>query len=515
MKIKIIIPPKVHQSRDLYLLPHVGESNLPYGAGCLVSVLKKHGHTASIKDLTFLDRPVGNWLTALENKKILEDLTQYISGKPDRKIDYFAEELFEQISDDRADVYGFSVLSRLGLPGGLLLAKKIKEKLGKPIVFGGSAFGKFKTQDLLLRTDFLDYTVLGEGEVPLLKFLEYLRGHAHITGVPNLVYKDGDKVLMNEMKFFDINDMSMPDFDGVDMDLYKLKFSMRDHLLRGKLWLPYHVTRGCSQRCSFCNYVLFHPKVQLKSYEKVLSELTQLKEKYQTNLFFFSDSRLNNSYQYLEKFCDLLIENKLGIKWLTLVSVSNMDRNLLQKMKDAGCRTIVWGIESGSDRILKMLNKGYNAAEAGKILQESHAVDIRNIVNLITGLPTETEEDLNQNIKFMKENAPFIFKVRLFAYSFAPGSPMAKHPEKFGIEKIRIAYSSAIGFRRLGFDEIDGLKWEDKVKQRRRFERKLELEASKLNLWPKRQYYFRYNLYWKLKKKLKKLLSRFLEYGHS
>lgn len=489
MKIKILVAPLVRHPHRLRQITHCEQWLPPLGAGCLTSLLRKQGYKVHLEDLSMGVESKHNFVPlGLDNIKMHDQITDYlIHGISNKKVNHIAEKIFQCVSKDKYDLIGFSVTSRLGMASSLLLAKKIKEKTAATILFGGSLMTEYaeykklnKIFEILENYKFIDYIIFGEGGIPLIKLLEYLQGFVRIDEVPNLVYRNKEKTMINQRIFFNIEDMLLPDFDDLPLEMYRIH-QERKGIYNG-LVLPYQITRGCTQRCSFCNFYLIDHKLEMKSHQKVISELAQLKEKYKTNHFFFCESKLNLSYPYLEELCEMMVEDKLNIFWQTIVGVANIDRNLLMKMRKAGCYGLTWGIESGSDKILQVMNKGFSAAQAGNILRYSRFAGIHNTVNFISGFPNETEEDTNHTIKFIRENAKFVDRVRLFDFALAPYTPIYDCPEKFGIDNIMIDYNSHIGFGVLGFDEINGLRWKDKIKQKKRFYKRIQSQINKIFL---------------------------------
>lgn len=493
MKIKIIVAPYMYNPIH-HMFPHVQINPLPYGAGSIVSFLRRHGYSIAIEDISAkMNNYETSVLLSFSNKKMIADMEDYlIRDKPNRKIANFVEEMFRYVSYDNCDLIGFSLFSRMGLPCSLLLAKAIKERTSVPIVFGGALvtqYAMYKLWDSLLEKHrYIDYIIFGEGEIPMLRFVEYLQGAIEIDGVPNLIYRDKGKVIKSTRKFFDIEDASIPEFDDLPFDRQvQIDEQIQSQRLRTRMFsidniiqLPYQITRGCTQRCSFCNYHLVTPRVEFKSHHKVIIEIRQLKEKYKNNHFYFCECRINLSYRYLEELCDLFMKDKLNIAWATIASVNNMDRNLLMKMKLAGCYRVSWGIESGSDKILVKMRKGFSASQAAQVLKDSHEVGMANFINLITGIAGETGEDVNQTIKFVRNNVKYIDKIRIFDFVLSPRTLIYDQPEDYGIENIAFDYRSHLGFIRLKFDEIGGLKWQEKLKQKRIAYKKVQREIHRI-----------------------------------
>jgi radical SAM superfamily enzyme YgiQ (UPF0313 family) len=232
--------------------------------------------------------------------------------------------------------------------------------------------------------------------------------------------------------------------------------------------------------CSFCGLRLVAPRLEQKPAAKVVADLARLKDRYGIDHFYFCELALNVSYRYLEELCDAFIAANLGIRWMAPLRMSHIDTGLLKKMMRAGCYGAVWGLESGSDRVLQLMNKGFSASHAADILKEANSLGMFQIVNIVAGYIGETDEDVDKTISFLRENARCIGFVRLFPFSLLPFSPIHDRPSEFGIENIGDAPGSPVGFSRKRFDEIQGLRWEEKALQITRAHQRIRDAADEL-----------------------------------
>ena len=157
----------------------------------------------------------------------------------------------------------------------------------------------------------------------------------------------------------------------------------------------------------------------------------------QVNYFYFIGSLMNGDMGTLEEFCDLVIANKLTVRWAGQAIIRpEMTKSFLQKMKRAGCSWISYGIESGSRQVLERMNKNFSLEVAARILRDTKEVGIPNQANFMFGLPTETSEDFGQTLEFFRKNRRYIDTV-LASQSFCvidKGTYLYNHPQEFGIK---------------------------------------------------------------------------------
>lgn len=437
---------------------------LPYGMGILAAFLRKNGYYVEQEDLSVkinrynYSSSVPSYLP--KNFSILDDRIDFLlrpSGINDR-ISHYADKILDSMQIKRFNLIGFSIFSHYYFYFALMLSKRIKEKINIPIVWGGpfiNLFGKLYPEAF----NFVDYMVAGDGNISLLKLIHYLEGRINISEVPNLSYRSSGDVVTNHQAAQPLADMPMPDFSDLPFKLYD---SFHDpSLLRTDTRLPYQVSRGCTNRCSFCNFIDNSKKLEFKSYEKVVTELRQMKERYNNKRFYFCDEAINNSYEYLGGLCDVLIRNRLNIDWIVYAKIIGLDRHILEKMKKAGCSRLILGIESGSDRILKMMNKGFTSEQASKVLRWSSEAGIKNMAYFMAGYPYETQEDVNLTSKFIRENKKYYHATHISVFVLTHASDIYRNFEKYGLTNLSPTPDRFI----LTFDESGGLKWEQKQKQ--------------------------------------------------
>jgi len=150
----------------------------------------------------------------------------------------------------------------------------------------------------------------------------------------------------------------------------------------------------------------------------------------------FLDLEFNGNMKSLIKFCDLMKDKPLDINWsANMIIRPEMTGNVIRKMARSGCEHIIFGIESGSERILKIMNKNYSIKDADRTIKQMHESGICVTANFMFGFPGETEEDFEKTLDFIKRNAKFLDRVYPSRTYFAleEFSYVYDHPEEFGI----------------------------------------------------------------------------------
>ncbi len=451
-RIKLIRPP--------VLMSFPANTRLPYGMGVIAAALRQNGYEVHQDDLFArgkkFNSKLGFFSNSIINMGILSSNERaqscLVNGVSDSKLNRLTEKLLRLTSYKDYDIIGFSLLSFSEFLFALLLAEKIKRETGATIVLGG-AFITVHADLYFERYPFIDYMIAGDGSVPLLKLMDYFEGNGKTEDVPNLYYRENGEVRVTPRKDFDIEDIPLPDFQGLPMESYK------EEWFEGKLFLPYQISRGCTGKCSFCSFRKVDARPAIKSPHKVLRELEEYSEEYKSPYFSMCDTSFNAFHQEIEEICEGLIKRRLDIKWEALVKVDNMDKRLLSKMRRAGCSFLKIGIESGSDRILSSMNKGCTAEQASRVFKAAHELGMNTRSYFIVGYPHESQEDIHATIRFIKENKTYINSFSFFKFHLDYGSSIYCNPEEFGVENLR----ERTNF--FEFDEINGLSYREKQRQ--------------------------------------------------
>lgn len=220
-----------------------------------------------------------------------------------------------------------------------------------------------------------------------------------------------------------LDDLPFPDFAAYDLRAYTDNNS-----------LPILTSRGCAMKCVFCTDTYFWSPYRYRSAENVISEITQVHQKYKNKRFSFNDSLINGNYQNLLNICNMLINKKLNITWGGNFRVAKrLEVEILKKMKNSGCAYLIVGIESASNNILKLMHKGFTIEEVEYFLNSSSKVRINIVANWIVGFPGETEEDFMLTANFIKKNRELIKKNTFSTLTINQFSYLERHKEEFGI----------------------------------------------------------------------------------
>lgn len=272
----------------------------------------------------------------------------------------------------------------------------IKDISSKIIIIGGgphcSSFPK-----KVLEESKLDIAVMGEGDFTIQEIVSKMP----LEKIKGIAYRKNGKILINKRRDF------IKNLDALPLPAHHLyeinKYHVSSAIARKNpvAWLE--TSRGCVYGCVYCNKSCFGRTFRAKSPERVVKEFILMK-----NLGFkeihLTDDGFTTDIERAKRICDLLIKKKVEILWSTItgIRVDRVDRELLKKMKKAGCYRVYFGIESGNQRILNRIKKGITLEQVRNAVKWSKEAGLEVAGYFMIGLPDETEETMQQTIDFAK-----------------------------------------------------------------------------------------------------------------
>jgi len=181
-------------------------------------------------------------------------------------------------------------------------------------------------------------------------------------------------------------------------------------------------SRGCPFGCLFCDKNVSGRKFRARSPKNVVDEMEYLIHNYRLDDIFFYDDLFVFNRKRVIAICQEIRKRKLEIFWSAQGRVDRIDQEMLQEMKRSGCAEIYFGVESGSDRILRYLRKRFTREQIIKTFNLCHQVGIRPGMYLIVGVPGERKEDITDTKTLIQECRPYLLN---FSYLMPfPGTPL-------------------------------------------------------------------------------------------
>ncbi len=349
-------------------------------------------------------------------------------------IELYQNYFLDSLLADSPDLVGISITATSQIIPGLTLSRLIKE--ANPdihVTIGGSIFTRLV--DNLRRCDRLfeitDDFIVFEGETALLELVNQLDGKKNYSKVPNLIYRNNGKVIVNQPFYSEnLSHHPAPNYDGFPLHQY----------LAPKTVLPVQFSRGCYYKdCAFCALTLDHQNFRQKDPVKVVNELEALTAKYDTPFFFFTDECL--ALSPTKRLCKEILSRNLQIEWTAeLRFEKNLSRDLLIQMRNAGCHKIVFGLETYNQRMMDFMKKGITRDNVQRICADCVDLGIAVHCYVIVGFPTETEEEALETMNFVVEshklNTSYGFSCQPCLFDLEKEAPIMSDPGGYGVQRI-------------------------------------------------------------------------------
>ncbi|MGI0132922.1 MAG: B12-binding domain-containing radical SAM protein [Thermoplasmata archaeon] len=264
--------------------------------------------------------------------------------------------------------------------------------------------------DLYLDLGF-DAVALGEGEVTLLDLARRRHTGASVVGTPGLVVRSGGRTIYGPRRAFvkDLDALPLPAWDLVDMEAYLGRWSARTGERRAAVL----TSRGCPFDCSWCSKPTFGRTFRQQSPSRVIDELRALKERYGVDYVRFCDDVFAISRRWIDELLDRMIADDLGMRFECLARVDLLKPDLLGRMREAGLERVYVGVESGSQKMLDLMNRGTQLRQVERTAESLRREGIRQFWFLMLGYPGETLDDIDATLRLFRRFSPEEYSVSI------------------------------------------------------------------------------------------------------
>ncbi|MFA5089678.1 MAG: radical SAM protein [Candidatus Omnitrophota bacterium] len=355
-------------------------------------------------------------------------------------------------------VVGLGCLTGTSIDDAIRVSKEVRNiNPAIKIVWGGIHTSLYP--ESILKEDFVDFVVVGDGEEAFCGIMDCMIGNSKsLEAVDNLGYKVNGQLKYNKQSFVDPSDLPQPSWHLIDVKKYmRRKFY-------AKKTLTINTSRGCPYKCAFCCVPKVHQgKWRAISAEKIVENLKFLRDNYKIDGFQVDDDEFDIDRERVLRFCDLLQGNGLRLKWSHFSRINILKEEVLRREISCGLSLIEFGVESGSPRMLKFLNKAQTVEQVRRAYVVCRKLHIKTSALFMVGLPTEEVGDLKETVRLIKQLNPHltictIFKpypgTEFFDYCIDKG--LFRYPDK--IEEIGCAYNLNINVSTIPDKTIYGIK---------------------------------------------------------
>ena len=381
MKILLIDPP-------FYRFMGIQGRYFPIGLGYIAASLREHGYKVKIysADNTKV-------VSAPDYTKMTEHYDRFI-GQVNDGTHPLWQDILAVLRSFQPDVVGITTMTPK-IASALRTASVCKKYNNDLITVIGGPHATIKPDEILQYED-VDFVISGEGETTMVELIAAIENGIKdkFQDINGLAYRRNGIVVKNEYREF-IQDIDTIPFPARDLLIEQENYSPEDLAI-------IMTSRGCPFSCTFCFKGMWGRKVRCRSIDNVIEEIKHVIEKYNARQFSFKDDSFTLDRKRIIELCDKLIAQEIKISWECTTRVDLIDEHLLKRMISAGCNIVKVGIESGSETVLKAINKNVTLEQVKRATGLFNKHGIFWSAYFMIGLPNETEEDVLKTLQFMK-----------------------------------------------------------------------------------------------------------------
>lgn len=410
----------------------------PLGLAQIAGCASSFGHEVRVFDLNILLWK--NRLPKYENMWLWEQFHFWNNPAVVREFcrdnSVLIEAELQKILRGDSKVIGFSVY--LGAQWATLeLARMIKKAdPSRIVVCGGQFFFKGDAAAEWIKHPEIDAIVRGHGDFVFPELLKAIDATGAVAPIPGVICKTKGRIADGgaAAPIADLDKIPFADLTGFPMELYE-----------DQNRIPFAASRGCVWKCHFCSTTQFWSGYSYMSGERMFAEVRRHKDCFPDRQHLeFYDITANGDVKSLVRFGELTNERVKSGLWpdygwkINAILRPEMTREVLDVLMRSRCHDIIYGVESGSPDVLKLMNKPYRIDVAERVLRDTHEAGITTVGNFMFGFPGETESDFKMTLDFVERNARSLDRVYASATftSLEEHSHLTEHQDELGVRPV-------------------------------------------------------------------------------
>jgi len=343
------------------------------------------------------------------------------------KYDYYIDQLIEEVVEKDVGIVGLTVYE---ITKWFAIEVALRLRVRKPsikIIAGGPSCFRREFARSLVEGGIVDVVCVGEGEAVLVGLLDSMEENKGRIGFcPGSIYREKDGKIVDcgrQDAIANLDSLPFADFSDFDLRLYDS---------RG---VSISTSRGCINRCIFCEEAMLWGKFRSRSAAHIYAEIVyQLKKYPYLEYFHFADSLINGDTRMLDELAELIINGNVKFSWAGQMAIrKEMNLDLMRKLRKAGLGFVSCGLESASPKNLRLMRKSFSPFLAEEVIRNIKKAGIGIGVNIIVGFPGEVWEDIELTLQFLKRNLDFIDDIHLHSLMLLEDSFLYKRRGDFNI----------------------------------------------------------------------------------
>jgi len=273
-----------------------------------------------------------------------------------------------------------------------------------------------------------DIVIRNEVEGTLVELCDYFKGEKNLLYILGITTKEFSTERRDRIE---LDTLPLPDLDLYNLDLYRGD----DGMIKGMHRI--FTSRGCPGRCTFCSHKMFEQQMKYHPIDKIMEDIQRRVDKYGMNSFSIGDDCFTMNHEYVYEFCEKIQKIKPRVTFRVNSRANLVTPKLLKTLKEAGCHSIAFGIESGDPDTLVRVKKGVLLAQNISAPKMAAEAGLEVYCCMMTGFPWEKPENVYNNIKYLKEvwDATSLFQVSGSVTPFPGTEIYEEFNEEYGFTK--------------------------------------------------------------------------------
>lgn len=367
-------------------------------------------------------------------------------------------DVIAQLERDRPDVVGISGVVSTAYKFIKQLTHTIHEILPETVVVVGGNVAA--SSEILLRIAKVDYCVIGEGEVTMVELARYLESKgkrsapddyealSRILGV-TYITDGGDVAFTGYRPNIPAEGLYELDYDILERDTDINRYivdpwfydgfiydprSYQPHL-KGKKMATLVSTKGCVAKCTFCHR--WDKGIRFVGVDTIIERIQMLQERYNVGFISFSDENFGSDRRWVDDLLEKI--TPLGVLWrVGGVRCRTVNLDMLQRMRDAGCTNVQYGIESGSQRMLDVMEKNTQVEHNINAIKWTYEAGLHTVYSMVYGMPGETPDTIRETFEFLEDATEFLpdppyNRMSVNRLEALPGTPVYEYAKLIGL----------------------------------------------------------------------------------
>jgi radical SAM superfamily enzyme YgiQ (UPF0313 family) len=256
-----------------------------------------------------------------------------------------------------------------------------------------------------------DFLVIGEGEETTFELYNAIMNQGDFNQINGIAFLENKVIIQTpaRTKFRELDELPLPNRDAIPNEKY-LETWKRNH---GESSMTISTQRGCPYTCKWCSTAVYGQSYRRRPAQLVAAEMKMLKEKYNPDAIWFVDDVFTISHKWLTAFHEEVVKQNAQIRFECITRAERLNDEILRLLKEAGCFRIWIGAESGSQKIIDLMDRRVDVNHVKKMIQSTNALGIETGTFIMVGYPGETEEDITETIQYLKEANPTQYTITI------------------------------------------------------------------------------------------------------